>query len=226
MTTNHAQKKWWHKLEETILVVILALMMAITFVNVVLRSGFNSSLLWGLEATTYLFAWLVLLGLGYLVRTHTNLGVDAVINLMNAPVRKVIGLVISVVCIVYALLLLKGAYDFSANFYNLPATEGRVIPNGLQEMKPYDYKGYTPVFDIPMPDWLRPIWEPIFLREGDAPYNKLPINIPYMALFIGVLWMFIQFIVAFFAILRGVTDRLIASHEVEDAIENLSKEGQ
>ena len=51
------------EIEETIIAIILALMVTITFINVVLRYGFNSGLIWGLEMVTFLFAWLVLLGI-------------------------------------------------------------------------------------------------------------------------------------------------------------------
>lgn len=225
MTKHSHERKWWHAIEENLLVLILATMTALTFVNVVLRNWYSSSIVWGLEATSFLFAWLVILGLGYLVRTHAHLGVDVIVNLMRPSLRRVTGLIVAVLCILYALLLVKGAYDFSANFYNLPGTEGRVFPIGFEEMKPFKLRGYTPVVDIPMPDWLRPIWEPIFLGEGEPPYNKLPINIPYAALFLGMVWMLVRFIIAFFEIWRGVTDRLIVSHEVEDVLNEMSKEG-
>ena len=51
--------------EETAIAVILGLMTVITFINVVLRYGFGSSLLWGLEVVTILLAWLVLFGISY-----------------------------------------------------------------------------------------------------------------------------------------------------------------
>lgn len=213
------QRKWYYSLEKNILVAIIVLMTALTFINVVLRSWFNSAIIWGLEATSFLFAWLVILGLGYLVRTHSHLGVDAVINLFSVPKKRLFALLAALFCIIYGLLLLKGAYDFSANFYNLPRSLGRIIPLGFEDMKPYRFQGYTPVVDIPMPNWLRPVWEPIFLDPMDAPYNKLPINIPYAALFLGVLWMLIRFIIAFVEIWRGVTDRLIASHEIEETLD-------
>ena len=47
-----------NEIEETAIAVILGLMTLITFVNVVLRYGFNTGLIWGLEAVTILFAWL------------------------------------------------------------------------------------------------------------------------------------------------------------------------
>ena len=50
------------EIEETFIAILLAAMVTITFINVVLRYGFNSGLIWGLELVTYLFAWLVLFG--------------------------------------------------------------------------------------------------------------------------------------------------------------------
>lgn len=50
------------KFEETVIVVILGTMTLITFANVVARYGFNENILWALELTVFMFAWLVLLG--------------------------------------------------------------------------------------------------------------------------------------------------------------------
>ena len=61
------------EIEETIIAIILALMVTITFINVVLRYGFNSGLIWGLEMVTFLFAWLVLLGISYAVKKNYTL---------------------------------------------------------------------------------------------------------------------------------------------------------
>ncbi len=44
------------------------MMTLITFANVIARFGFNSNILWALEATVFLFAWLVLLGASYAVK--------------------------------------------------------------------------------------------------------------------------------------------------------------
>ena len=61
------------EIEETIIAIILAMMVIITFINVVLRYGFNSGLIWGLEMVTFLFAWLVLLGISYGVKKKLHL---------------------------------------------------------------------------------------------------------------------------------------------------------
>ncbi|MGM0586713.1 MAG: TRAP transporter small permease, partial [Pseudomonadota bacterium] len=63
--------------EETLIAAILGIMTLVTFANVVARYVFNSNILWALETTSFLFAWLVLLGASYCVKITAHLGVDA-----------------------------------------------------------------------------------------------------------------------------------------------------
>ena len=49
--------------------------------------------------------------------------------------RRVLALIAAAVCIVYALLLLKGAWDYWAPFAGLPQTTGRWFPTGFEEMR-------------------------------------------------------------------------------------------
>ena len=50
-----------NQIEETLIAVLLGLMTLITFANVIARYVFNDNILWALEATVFLFAWLGLL---------------------------------------------------------------------------------------------------------------------------------------------------------------------
>ena len=75
-------------IEETFIAVCLGLMTVITFANVIARYVFNSNILWALELTVFLFAWLVLLGASYGVKKHFHIGVDVVINLVPAGAKK------------------------------------------------------------------------------------------------------------------------------------------
>ena len=91
-----------HRLEETILALIMAAMTILTFVQVVLRYGFNSGLLWALEANFYLFGWLVLLGISYGVRVKAHIGVDAIVRLLPRPAQRWVGLLVVALAITYA----------------------------------------------------------------------------------------------------------------------------
>jgi len=208
-----------NEVEETAIALILGLMTIITFVNVVLRYGFNTGIIWGLEATTFLFAWLVLFGVSYAVKVTANLGVDALINVFSAPVRRVLALVAALVFVAYGFLLLKGAWDYWANFANLPQTTGRWFPTGLEEMKRTSYRGWYEVVDIPMPEWLRWI-EPI-MNEGEE-YEKIPRFIPYFILPFGMALLLFRVLQATWRIATGRADNLIVSHEAEDAIEDVA----
>ncbi|MFT6228467.1 MAG: C4-dicarboxylate transporter DctQ subunit, partial [Paracoccaceae bacterium] len=115
-------------LEESLIAIILGAMTLITFANVVARYGFNSNILWALEATSFLFAWLVLLGASYCVKKNLHLGVDAVVNMFKPGPKRMLALVSSVLCVIYALLLLKGGWDYWAPFAELSPTSGRIIP--------------------------------------------------------------------------------------------------
>ena len=61
MQTGHSES-FVDRIEETAIAVILGLMTIITFANVVARYVFNANILWALEVTVFLFAWLATSG--------------------------------------------------------------------------------------------------------------------------------------------------------------------
>ncbi|MFK7745615.1 MAG: TRAP transporter small permease [Roseobacter sp.] len=201
-----------NEIEETAIAVILGLMTILTFINVVLRYGFNTGIIWGLEAVTFLFAWLVLFGASYAVKVTAHLGVDAVINLFSPPVRRGLALFAGAICIAYASLVMKGAWDYWAPFAGFDATSGRWFPTGFENSR--DQAWYE-VVDIPIPEWLRFI-EPIF-NEGEE-YEKIPRFIPYAMLPFGMALLLFRFVQATLRVWRGDATSLIVSHEAEDAV--------
>ncbi|AFO87942.1 TRAP transporter small permease [Phaeobacter inhibens] len=200
-------------LEETLIALLLGLMTLITFANVVARFVFNSNILWALELTVFLFAWLVLLGASYAVKVHAHLGVDAILNMVSPGARRVIGLISVGCCLVFSLLLLKGAYDYWAVFADLPPTSGRWFPTGF-DMKARSQSFYE-VQDVPMVAIFGFLED--LINYGDS-YEKLPKVVPYVVLPLSMLLMLLRFAQAAMQILRGDVDRLVASHEVEDEI--------
>ncbi|EPX75527.1 TRAP transporter small permease [Salipiger mucosus] len=208
-----------NELEESAIALILGAMTIITFINVVLRYGFNTGLIWGLEATSFLFAWLVLFGVSYCVKVTAHLGVDAIINLVSPAARRGLALLAAALCILYAFLLFKGAWDYWANFANLPQTTGRWFPTGFEEMGRTSYRAWYAVVDIPMPEWLR-FLEPL-MNEGEE-YEKLPRFIPYFILPFGAALLLFRFVQAGVRIWTGHRDSLIVSHEAEDAVDDVA----
>ncbi|TCL09774.1 C4-dicarboxylate transporter DctQ subunit [Shimia isoporae] len=204
------------RIEETLIALLLGLMTAITFANVIARFGFNSNILWALEATVFLFAWLVLLGASYAVKKHSHLGVDAIINILPAPVTRLVGLFAAGCCLLFSLLMLKGAYDYWAVFADLPPTSGRWFPTGFAEK--FRSQSFYEVQDIPMLGIFAFLED--LINYGDE-YEKLPKVVPYIVLPISMLLLVYRFAQASLAIWKGDADRLVASHEVEDEIEEV-----
>ena len=203
-----------NSLEESVIAGLLGLMTIITFANVIARFAFNSNILWALELTVFLFAWLVLLGASYEVKTHAHLGVDAVLNLLAPAPRRALALFAVGCCLVFSLLLLKGAYDYWAVFADLPPTSGRWFPTGF-DMKARSQSFYE-VQDVPMVGALRFLEG--LINYGEE-YEKLPKVVPYIVLPVSMLLLVLRFVQTAGQILRGETDRLVASHEVADELE-------
>lgn len=207
------------RIEETLIALLLGLMTVITFANVIARFGFNSNILWALELTVFLFGWLVLLGASYAVKKHSHLGVDAIINMVPAPVARIMGLISVGACLVFSLLLLKGAYDYWAVFADLPPTSGRWFPTGFADK--FRSQSFYEVQDVPMVGMFKFLED--LINYGDE-YEKLPKAVPYFVLPLSMALLVYRFFQVAFQIWRGDIDRLVASHEVEDEIEDVKEQ--
>jgi len=199
MTTEARGGGLLNAIEESLIAIILGLMTVITFANVIARYVFNSNILWALETTVFLFAWLILLGASYCVKTRTHLGVDVILNIVSPGTRHILAIIAVACCLAFSALLLIGAWQYWAPF------AGKNI--------------WYEVNDIPMPGFLKFLEDAV--NEGE-PYEKLPRFIPYFALPLGMLLITIRFLQAAWQILKGETDRLIASHEAEDLVAEAS----
>jgi C4-dicarboxylate transporter DctQ subunit len=185
-------------IEETSIAICLGLMTAITFANVVARYVFDSNILWALELTVFLFAWLVLMGMSYGVKKHVHIGVDVIINAVSPPVRRILAMISITLSLIFAVLLLIGSWNYWYPF----ATE----------------RAWLETDDIPIPDFMQ--FLATWMNEGER-YEKMPRWIPYLALPLGVALLTFRFVQLAWQIFTGKLDRIIASHEAEELMEEL-----
>ena len=186
-------------IEETFIAITLGLMTIITFANVIARYFFNDNILWALEVTVVLFAWLVLVGASYGVKKTFHIGVDVVINAVPPAMKKLMAIAAVAASLTFALLLLKGSWDYWWPF----ATE----------------QVWLETDDIPMPDILQ--FLSTWLNEGER-YEKMPRFIPYFALPLGMALLTIRLLIAAWQVFTNQRDSLIAAHEVEELIEEVT----
>jgi len=201
------------KLEESLIALILGIMTIMTFANVIARYVFNSNIFYALELTVFLFAWLVLLGASYAVKKTLHLGVDAIVNMLAPQLRRPLGLFVVLVCLLYSLLLLKGAWDYWAPYANLPPTSGRWFPTGFVEK--FRGQGWYETQDIPVPFFMT--WLSDVFNDGET-YEKMPKVVPYVVLPVSMALLVYRFVEAGGRIWRREQDMLIVSHEAEEEV--------
>lgn len=192
---SRSTASWSDKFEETLIALLLGAMTIITFANVVARAR-DSNILWALEATVYLFAWLVLLGASYGVKHNFHIGVDVVVNLLPKKTRRIVTLIALFACLLFCLLLLKGSWDYWWAFASKRA--------------------FFEVNDIPMPDTLQFLAH--WLNDGEE-YEKIPRFIPYFVLPLSMSLLTLRFVQAGIRVFRGQQELLVESHEAENQID-------
>ncbi len=186
------------KAEETLIAFFLGAMTLLTFINVIMRYLFNDNILWALELTVFMFAWMVLVGASYGVKKHFHIGVDVVINMAPEGGRKIYALIAVASCLTFSTLLLIGSWNYWYPF--------------ISERAWYETD------DIPMPEMFQFLAD--WLNEGER-YEKLPRFIPYAALPIGMALLTFRFLQIAYQILTGQLDRMISGHEAEEDLEAL-----
>jgi C4-dicarboxylate transporter DctQ subunit len=215
--------------EENAIAFLLGTMVLLTFANVCIRYLFNlpaafafeawsgltlpHTILWAQEVVLYLFAWLVIFGISHTFRVTANLGVDALTQALPRRGRRAAALISAAACLIYALLMLKGAWDYWAPFAGLDETTGRWFPTGIN-WKTRDRAFYV-TEQIPMPHFLD--FLAAWINQGEV-WDKLPRVFPYLILPLGMGLVLIRLVQASWGILTGTRSSLIVSHEAEDDV--------
>lgn len=188
------------KLEENLIAFFMGMMTLVTFANVVARYVFNDNILWGLEITVFLFAWLVLLGASYCVKHTLHLGVDVVVQLLSPKLRRLCGLFAVSACIAFSILLLIGGWNYWYPFITKLA--------------------FLETEDVPVPFFLSFLSD--VFNEGEA-YEKLPRFIPYFVVPLSMALLLYRFLQVAVKIWKGDIYMVVADHEaeVEEALHTL-----
>jgi len=108
-----------NRMEEGLIALLMAAMTVVTFVQVVLRYVFNSGLTWGVQATTLMFGWLVLLGIAYGIRVNSHIGVDVWVKKLPPGGKRVAAWIGVAACLLYAAMMLAGSWTYLKVMYRM-----------------------------------------------------------------------------------------------------------
>ena len=189
-----------NRFEENVLAFLLTFITILSFVQVVLRYGFHSGIEGALELTSVAFAWLILVGMSYGIRTSTHLGVDVFIQMLPPRAFKVIAIFGALCTLFYAIILITSDWLF---IFGAKTSGGAVT---------YWSKMFVlniGLEDIKFPTW---VYEPLGWDQRVkrwVAYLILPIGLSLLAFRAGQ---------ATLDIIRGKRELIIAGHEAEDLV--------
>jgi len=95
----------------TVMMVSMSLATLVAFINV-LRYGFNMSLSWAGEMTSYLFIWSALFGAAYGFKIGMHLGVTIVIQKLQPKIAKILLTFSLIIIVSYLIALIVWGYNF------------------------------------------------------------------------------------------------------------------
>ena len=229
-TPRSALGRFVNAVEETAIAVLLGLMTLVTFANVLARYVFEDNILWALEVTGFLNAWMILIGVGYCMKVGAHLGVDALVNVFPPGLRKATTLVAAAGTLIFAILLFVGSWNYWAPFAGLPPLYDTWLapvwnavagPLGLPLAEGSWFpQQFFEVEDTPMPAFLQSITAPV---NGGEDYEKMPRFIPYAILPIGMAILVLRTVQVFWMVWTGERDLIIASHEAEEAVDHAAE---
>ena len=127
MTIARSLNRALDRLEEFFTATVLAIMTVLTFNQVVLRYVFDTGLVWLLEATSYLFSWLVLIGISAGIRTDSHIAVELLTERLSPRAQKLMALAAVGLSLLYAVLMFTGSFtlvqrlhDFGSLAHDIP----------------------------------------------------------------------------------------------------------
>ena len=111
--------RWLGFLEEALVILLMAAMTLVTFMQVVARYVFNYSFVWALELTGVMFAWLIFVGMSYGVRVGVHIGVDALVKSLGPRAARIVGSIAAVLCIVYSVIFAWGGWQYVSKMHDV-----------------------------------------------------------------------------------------------------------
>lgn len=122
------------RLEEAFIGLLLVALTLLVFVEVILRFGFGTGLIWAQEVSLYIGAWFILIGASYALRVGAHIAVDAVVNLLDGPVKRAVAALAITLSLVYCGILAVAAWEYLGRMFKLGIEmEDVAIPRWLAQ---------------------------------------------------------------------------------------------
>jgi TRAP-type C4-dicarboxylate transport system permease small subunit len=101
---------WIARLETTAVVLLVTLLTAVTFAQVITRYVLNDPLIWSEEVARYLFVWVSMIGAALAMRQGGHFGLDLLIRPIP-KLKPILGPLVTLVVVAFLVILLKTGID-------------------------------------------------------------------------------------------------------------------
>ncbi|MDF1749537.1 MAG: TRAP transporter small permease, partial [Alphaproteobacteria bacterium] len=189
-----------NRVEELILAAILAGMVLISFSQVIARYGFNEGWLGALDLTRVMFAWMILFGMSYGLKSGLHIGVDVIIRLLPLRLFRVCAVFGALAVFLYALILLSADW---LSLFGAPSKGGAIF---------YWQRFFNTGLGMEMLRW--PDWFADVFGLG----QRVPRWIAYLMLPVGLALLAYRALQASWQIAIGQREIVIAGHEAEQLV--------
>ena len=188
------------KIEDNLLIILMALLTIVSFTQVVARYGFNTGWSAALEFTMTTFSWLILIGMSYGIKRSSHLGVDILLKVVSKPVARWLAIFGAASGLIYGLILLD------ASWLKAVGIETR---SGAIEYWSKMYKVNIGTEDLRWPIWI---------QETFGVKDRVQRWVVLIILPISLALLCYRSLQAMVHIYRGEREMVIAGHEAEELV--------
>ncbi len=114
--------RWLSKVEDVLIVLFLAAMVAMVLVQILMRNFFQSGISGGDTLVRHLVLWIAFFGAAVATRSRSHVKIDAVSNLIPKRSKKYLEPVISLFSFIVCCILVFAAFEFVEIEYQSPGT--------------------------------------------------------------------------------------------------------
>jgi len=197
---EHYYPKTVEKLEDNLLIILMALLTIVSFTQVVARYGFNTGWSAALEFTMTTFSWLILIGMSYGIKRSSHLGVDILLKVVSKPVARWLAIFGAASGLIYGLILLD------ASWLKAVGIETR---SGAIEYWSKMYKVNIGTEELRWPIWI---------QETFGVKDRVQRWVVLIILPISLALLCYRSLQAMVQIYRGEREMVIAGHEAEELV--------
>src|SRR5210317_66578 len=188
------------KIEDNLLIILMALLTIVSFTQVVARYGFNTGWSAALEFTMTTFSWLILIGMSYGIKRSSHLGVDILLKVVSKPIARWLAIFGAASGLIYGLILLD------ASWLKAVGIETR---SGAIEYWSKMYKVNIGTEELRWPIWI---------QETFGVKDRVQRWVVLIILPISLALLCYRSLQAMVQIYRGEREMVIAGHEAEELV--------